>query len=305
MMADDGQMVTLRAGETELSVAPAIGGAIARFRTTVGSRRIDWLRAASTAGIAAGDPGAMACFPLVPFSNRVREGRFRFAGRTAQLPLNVPGQPHAEHGHGWQARWSVVERGDAELTIAYRQPADAWPFPYLARQVFRLQSERLVVALEAENVGDSPMPIGLGLHPYFVRTPKARLTARVAKMWQTDREIMPVALIDPPAGHRLGDGIRIDDVAMDNGFTGWSRHAVIEWPEWNARLTLRADAPLSFLVVYTPHGEDFFCVEPVSHCTDAFNLAAQGRDDTGMIVLSPRQRLRTTVVFAPQPATMS
>ena len=43
--------------------------------------------------------------------------------------------------------------------------------------------------------------------------------------------------------------------------------------------------PLGFLVVYTPPGEDFFCAEPVSNATDAFNLAAAGRTDTGMLVL--------------------
>jgi hypothetical protein len=52
-----------------------------------------------------------------------------------------------------------------------------------------------------------------------------------------------------------------------------------------ARLLLDADVPLGFLVVYSPAGKDYFCVEPVSHCTDAFNLAAQGRADTGMLTL--------------------
>ena len=78
---------------------------------------------------------------------------------------------------------------------------------------------------------------------------------------------------------------------LDNAFTGWRRQAIISWPERGARLSLDADAPLGFLVVYSPAGEDHFCVEPVSHCTDAFNLAAQGRADTGMLTLQPgRQR---------------
>jgi aldose 1-epimerase len=52
-------------------------------------------------------------------------------------------------------------------------------------------------------------------------------------------------------------------------------------------------------VVYSPAGEDFFCVEPVSHCTDAFNLAAQGRADTGMLTLHPGASLSAAMRFRP------
>ncbi len=62
--------------------------------------------------------------------------------------------------------------------------------------------------------------------------------------------------------------------------------------------TVTADDPLRFLVVYTPPGESYFCAEPVSHCTDAFNLADRGRNDTGMIVLPPGKAASATVRFA-------
>jgi len=74
----------------------------------------------------------------------------------------------------------------------------------------------------------------------------------------------------------------------------------IAWPEWNAGLRIDADPPLGFLVVYSPRGEDFFCAEPVSHCTDAFNLARQGRRDTGMLTLEPGANLSATVRFRPR-----
>ena len=63
--------------------------------------------------------------------------------------------------------------------------------------------------------------------------------------------------------------------------------------------SLDADPPLGFLVVYSPAGEDYFCAEPVSHCTDAFNLAAQGRADTGMLTLQPGASVSATVRLRP------
>lgn len=295
--ADDA-LVVLRAGESELSIAPAAGGAIAAWRTRVESRAVDWLRPADAAAIVARDAGGMGCFPLVPFSNRIREGTFRFGGRTIRLPLNVPGQRHVEHGHGWQAPWRVLWREAAMLAIEYRHAADAWPFPYVARQTFRLGPNGLTVELALENAGAEPMPAGLGLHPYFPRTSETTLTAPVAQMWETDAEVMPMRLVDPPPRCRLDRGIRPAAVALDNGFTGWSGRAAIAWPERRARLTMTAGGPLGFLVVYTPKDEDFFCAEPVSHCTDAFNLAAGGRKDTGMIVLESGGTVAATVRFA-------
>jgi aldose 1-epimerase len=162
-----------------------------------------------------------------------------------------------------------------------------------------LTEDELRVTLSVENRGRATMPVGLGFHPYFPRTARCRLSARVAAMWATDAEVMPTALTDADARLCVGDGLPIAEVALDNAFTDWQRQATIFWPEIGARLSVGASPPLGFLVVYSPAGEDYFCVEPVSHCTDAFNLAAQGRDDTGMLTLHPGASLSAMVRFRP------
>jgi aldose 1-epimerase len=53
-------------------------------------------------------------------------------------------------------------------------------------------------------------------------------------------------------------------------------------------------------VVYTPPGESFFCAEPVSHITDAFNLAATGQADTGMLTLAPGESVRASLTLTPE-----
>jgi aldose 1-epimerase len=135
-----------------------------------------------------------------------------------------------------------------------------------------------------------------------VRTPAATLTASTGRIWETDAEILPTVLADPGQARDLGRGLAVDSIALDNCYAGWSGSAVVAWPERGMRMTMTATGDLAFLVVYTPAGADFFCAEPVSNCTDAFNLAAQGRDDTGMRVLNPGQTMRTTVDFTAQPA---
>src|SRR3546814_13149788 len=124
------------------------------------------------------------------------------------------------------------------------------------------------------------MPAGLGLHPYFPRTPGCRLTTPVSQMWATDAEVMPTALVTPAAGADPNGGLQPDRIALDNCFTGFSGRAVIAWPERGAELTLEADPALAFLAVSTPPGAAFFFPEPVSHRPDPVNLAAPGRPPT-------------------------
>ena len=297
------QVVELRAGPLVLAVAPAACGAIARFAHAAGGRTAELLRPATDAVIAARDPLGMGCFPLVPFSNRIRDGRFTFQGRSVTLPPNFPPEPHAIHGHGWRAAWDVVDQDDASLTIEYRHAADAWPFPYRTRQRFSLTDGRLDVEFLVANEGNDstgPMPVGFGLHPYFVRTPGTRLRVGVERMWKTDTQSMPSELVPvPPEIPLASKGISPDDVSLDANFLGFGGRADIEWPEHDLSLRLEANGPFACCVVYTPPGQPFFCAEPVTNCIDAFNLAAAGRQDTGMLVVAAGQQVSGTVSFIP------
>ena len=298
-MDNPGTVILLRAGHAEAGVAPHAGGSLTHFDWHDGGHTTPWLRSSAAADRVDGPADRLACFPLVPFSNRIRDGRFAFRGRTVTLPLNQLPQPHAEHGHGWQAPWAVVAADGGSATLEYDHAADAWPFPYRARQDIVLTEDALRITLSVENRGSEPMPVGLGLHPCFPATPGCTLTAAVDAMWATDAEVMPTRLVS--ADRRLGQdgGLPLARTPLDNAFTGWRRSATIAWPERRARLALDADAPLDFLVVYSPRGEDYCCVEPVSHCTDAFNLAGEGRSDTGMLTLEPGAIVATTVRFRP------
>jgi len=296
--AQPSDRIRLAHGSAEAEVAPAGGGCLTAFRWHSGGGTIDWLRPATPRG--GFPPNAAACFPLVPYSNRIRDRRFHFAGREQHVAANFGTSPHSIHGHGWQRPWQVTAQDARSVTLAYRHDGSDWPQPYRAEQRVALNGDgALAVSLAVTNEGGGPMPAGLGLHPYFPRTPRCRLTAAVKAMWATDAEVMPTALVAPPQGANPAAGLRPAEVALDNGFTGFAGRAVIDWPERAASLTLEADAALAFLVVYTPAGADFFCAEPVSHCTDAVNLAAC-RDDTGLRVLAPGETFAAGARFRPR-----
>jgi aldose 1-epimerase len=285
-------LITLRAGDAAVELAPEAGGAVTRYWIERGPVTREWLRPTPAGALRAGHPYLAAAFPLVPYSNRIRAGRFSFRGRSVVEPLNRPPERHAIHGHGWQARWQPTEVTAATARLEYRHPAGAWPWAYHATQRFTLTPSELTVELSLSNQSAAPMPAGLGWHPYFPRTPRVTITADVRAMWLTDEEKMPTERVAPPAAP-FGRG-------RDNCFVGWSRRVTIDWPELGARLVMRAEPPLDYLVVFTPARRAFFCVEPVSHVTDAFNLAEAGRSDSGILVLEPGETLRTAVGLTPE-----
>ena len=282
-------LLHLSAGQAHVDIVPEIGGSLAGYWSETDEGPKHWLRPLSVEGLEAKNVLATSCFPLVPFSNRIRNGRFSFAGNNVSLPLNFGDHPHAIHGQGWQQPWSVEEATADTACLSFRHKAGSWPWDFTARQRFALTADTLTIVLEICNQSLQDMPAGLGFHPYFPRTPKSGLTARVEEVWQIDEEVMPLHL-EPVSGDMdPGAGLLADKIVLDNCYAGWDRQATVVWPEHRAELIVRASIDLDTLVLFTPPSEDFLCIEPVSHCTDAFNLAAAGMADTGMMVLSPGQ----------------
>lgn len=291
--------IILHAGEMTLGLAPGAGGSITRFTWTRSGGTLNMMRPAPAGKVEMGatDPRDMASFPLVPFSGRIDHARFPFQGQEIQLQPNFPPGPHAIHGDGWTGVWTVAAQDErsARLTFDHDRMDDA--LRYRAEQRFSLTADGFTLEMSVTNVGKTPIPAGMGMHPYFIKTPSARLTTPVNKVWMLDEMMMPTTLVDVPAAWDFTSGLTMSQVTIDNGFSGWPGEARIEWPEWNARLHINAAPQFSHLVVFCPPGDDYFCVEPVSNTANGFNLMARGVPDTGVVVLAPGQTLLGEITF--------
>ena len=161
--------LTLRAGAWQATVRPEVGGALA-------SLTFDGAEVLRTMPEGSANPLDAACFPLVPYCNRIRDGRFSWDGRTVQMPANFPPEPHSLHGLGWQAPWTVTAEAGFKCSLSHSYDGSgAWPWAYEAEQRVRLGSQGCAITLHVTNRGDTAMPCGLGLHPYFRRRPETRV----------------------------------------------------------------------------------------------------------------------------------
>jgi aldose 1-epimerase len=100
-------LITLRAGRAGVVLAPAAGGSVARYWIDRG--RASWELLRSSAASRPTDPFECAAFALVPYSNRIRAGRFSFGRRDVRLPLNRPPERHSIHGLGWSMAWRPLD----------------------------------------------------------------------------------------------------------------------------------------------------------------------------------------------------
>jgi aldose 1-epimerase len=305
-------LVLLAAGELRVVLTPEVGGSIASFsrgwREGGRDRELHWLRPASPEGLAARNPLAMASFPLVPFCNRIRNGRAEFEGRAIRFPPNHPADdsPHPLHGIGWLRPWQVESAGPTDAVLSLQVEASAaWPWRFSARQRFVLDAQQLAVTMEMTNEDDAAMPAGIGHHPYFPHEPGTRLASAAAAMWRTDTEVMPVALEAGGPVDALRAGVELSRLDLDNNFTGWERSFRVDWQADahgpKRSVTLQAQAPLDYFVLYCPRGYDYFCAEPVSQCTDWLNLLPQyGREPLGGARLAPGESLQARFTLRPQ-----
>lgn len=304
-MNDISQRVTLSTANATLQLAPELGGAIVQYRAALNGRQRDILRPGGSAASVL----EAACFPLVPYSNRIRDGRFVWRGQAVSLALNHLPEKHSIHGHGWQNPWQLSsrtqgkeegkeeEKSEDSLTLVYRHPAGGWPFAYYVEQQFRLSDEGLFIALTLTNESAQEMPAGLGFHPYFSRTGQCRLRVPATQMWAVDDEVMPTGIVAAPEALSQPGGMAVADIDLDNALINVADPArsqlrselrgEIDWPEWQGKATISASDNCAFVVLYSPPGQDFFCLEPVTHCTDAINMQAKGIAGTGLQVLPP------------------
>lgn len=290
-------MLELCNDRLSVCLLPEAGAAIARF---------DWLgqgvEQALMRAFAASpehspgryDPNRLACYPLLPWSNRIAHGGFFHAGRQVALVPNRDDDPFPIHGSAWQRRWTVV-RHEADEAVLTLDEATPGAYTYHARLVYRLEDAVLRARLDVTNRGDYPLPFGMGLHPFFPRDARTMLTAPARSVWVNDGVgSLPTRREALPSHWDFGAGRALPDTALNHAFTGWTGRATIEWPDIGLRLHIEADTDA--YVIYTPAGEDFFCFEPVDHPINAVHLPG-GAVVNGMTELAPGESLQRAFAF--------
>ncbi len=292
-----GSVIRLSDRDLNVEILPEAGGWISAFWSEARGERTDWFVPRPQA-----DSGSTAwgSFPLVPFSNRIRDGRFTWDGEEHRIAATEKNGPHAIHGHGRAVSWQVESFSETRAELSYVYPGEDWPFPYKARQAFELVDGTFDISMTLENIGMKTMPGGLGHHPYLPWRSGPVLSTSFALIWPAVDGVLPTGSEGIPGDldFSVAEG-RALPRGLDTGFSGWSSHALLHWPEEGLSLEIDGSEALSHCILFTPEDKPFFCMEPVTHCIDAINLAAAGVAGTGIQAVPPGGKLVASMRFKP------
>lgn len=275
--------IKLRCEGYEMTLCPEMGGCVLQMQ----HEGEDILRSAHGSDSSAWDARDLSAFPMVPFVGRLMNGEIMGPSGLVRLPANMPPEPHAIHGHGWQRGWTLVRHDEASAELDYEYDEPAWPWAYRAAQTFSLSPQGLCLTMSLTNRSDTKMPAGLGWHPYFPRY-GAYLQADTTHVWLPQEDRHESIYSAPDTVQDLTTGPKVSTLNIDHAYNVRSPLQLITLPKRDVRL--ESDALFSKLVVYVPPGEDYFCVEPISHAPNAANLAMP-QGITGLHYLAPGETL--------------
>jgi aldose 1-epimerase len=105
---------------------------------------------------------------LMPWPNRLEDGRYEFDGKTHQLPLTEPENRNAIHGLVRWASWRAADRGAERALMEHvLRPQPGYPFTLGLTIEYVLSDLGLSVRSTATNLGAARCPFGAGAHPYL------------------------------------------------------------------------------------------------------------------------------------------
>lgn len=286
-------LLTLGDDLTQLTLAPELGASLVNW-----SRRSDGrplLRHSDDLALAAGNPRRLACYPLLPWSNRIGGGGFDTPAGWQALEANTEHEALPIHGSAWQQPWQVV---NVTSDSARLQLHSQHPFPYHADLQVRLDAGRLQLSLQATHAGSQPTWYGLGLHPYLPRNAHTQLQVQASGAWLSDENKLSSRWIELPEIWNFDTPAALPAQVVDHAFSGWPGHARIIQHDGGYQLLCEAQGAEVFLL-FCPQDQPFFCFEPVSHPVNAHHLPGR----PGLHLLQPGQTCQLTVTLHYQALT--
>jgi aldose 1-epimerase len=280
-----GQQVEIRQGNQRATIVE-VGGGLREYR--VGGLPV--LDGYAEHEMANGGRGQ----PLLPWPNRLQDGRYEFRGQTLQLPLNEVDHRNAIHGLTRWANWTVSSRDEHQVTMSLvLHPQSGYPFTLALAIDYLLSDEGLSVRTGARNIGSDPLPYGAGQHPYltvgteFIDTAQLRVPAQ--RILQTDNRQIPTGRLLEVAGsdRDFREFRSIGSLRLDTCYTdlerGFDRLARVDMRADGSgvALTLWMDAHYPYVMIFSgdtlapARRRKGLAVEPMTCPANAFRTGSQ------------------------------
>ncbi len=294
-------------GQLALTILPELGGCIAGLKAHARGQWVDVLRPTPPQTT---NPSHTSSFLMLPWANRIAEGRFTFEGHTYQLKTTRD-DGTARHGDVRGRPWQVLQSDAYVQSLIFESSQHEgvnWPFSFAAQQMFTLQDNRIRVLTAIFNRDQRPMPAGFGHHPYFVR-PSApadlSVTIPAAAYFPLSEAFLPMGEaqpVTPMLDFRVSRSVEGDDYNHLLTQLDHSQPIELIYHALGLRVRIELEPAYKHVLIFTPAGEPSIAIEPMTMATNAHNLPLDP-DITGLWTIPPNDHRAATFTLTVEPFT--
>lgn len=282
------RIVAVAGGEIEVELLPDFGARLHRLRAF----GHDLLRTPHDPSTHRADPFRFGAYVMAPWCNRIAPAATLVQGRLVALPPTFE-DGTAIHGQVHSAQWRAGKDG----TFSVRGDGNGWPWPYECRMRVAAHGTLLAIDLALANLSSSPMPAGVGLHPWFRRPLEVRIAAGRAVASSLDPRAPSLPVSGALDLRRLGPMPHDLDAAWEE----LEDPAVeLAWPDVGIAATMRVRADVEpWIVAASPSSLDAVAVEPQTHAPYGLDRLLRGdRDGMQLLPAGATTHLAIELAFA-------
>lgn len=256
--------VTYSSPNVALSVLPGVGARMHRLRAF----GHDLLRTPDDPLRHADDTFFWGAYVMAPWCGRIDTRPTAVAGATVTVPANFP-DGTAIHGQVYARPWHSDGDGWYSITAG----GDGWPWPYAVGIRYGVDGFSVLIEQSVTNLGDGPMPAGVGLHPWFRRPVEVTINGDEVFDSNSDSSALPLPVGGPwdrRAGGLMPNG-------LDATWTGLREPLVhLRWPEIGVHAQIRTHGSDAYVVAASPPELDAVAVEPQTHAPQGLRRLLNG-----------------------------
>ncbi|MDO7883673.1 aldose 1-epimerase family protein [Antiquaquibacter soli] len=228
-------------------------------------------------------PPFAAGIVLVPWPNRVEDGRWELDGQVQQLDITEVSRNNAIHGLLRYTGYRELERDASSVTLgATVYPQHGYPFLLETTVRYALTEDGIRVTHTARNDSAARAPYAVGTHPFLgiggVDGAELTLTVHASTRFDVDDRLNPLGEVAVDGDYDLRAGRRVAELELDTAFGGVSPVdgvvAALTAPD-GREVRLLQDANHPYVQVFItrefPGVGTAIAIEPMTAPPNAFN----------------------------------
>lgn len=273
-----------KTSKAALTIIPEFSGLVADLQLFNGVSTVSVIDGYQSLGDAEAK-NAYKSHYLLPFPNRMKDGKYDFEGKSYQFPVNDRHTNNNLHGFLETIPMEIIDNeiinNQQIITLKGNfEGFDYFPFAFEFRLKYILSDFELIIETKIKNIGKTNMPMGYGWHPYFkLDTEKIddlSLQFPDCEIVVIDNRMMPTGEMLPYS--TFSTLRKIDQTTLDNCFfinkNKKTNRAEIIVKSKTTTLSVwqeTGENACNYFQIYTPENRQTIAIEPMTCNVDAFN----------------------------------